>query len=137
LAGFIVDGLVRDATVLLDIGLPVICRGLLPVGPLKLPADLKGIGQRDVEVNVGEAVVKPGDWAFGDADGIIFIAAEHLPAVYEWADRSWEREEALTERIQAGEALGDLLDVEAFLTKRAEDPAADFNAHLAEQGHAI
>jgi regulator of RNase E activity RraA len=137
LTGFVVDGLVRDATTLLDIGLPITCRGLLPVGPLKLPAELKGIGQSGVEVTLGEAHVKPGDWVFGDADGIFFVAAEHLPAVFEQAETSWQREEALTAEIQAGAALGDLLGIEAFLAKRAEDPDADFNAHLAELGRAI
>lgn len=137
LAGFVVDGLVRDATTLLDIGLPVICRGLLPIGPLKLPADLKGTGVSGGEVTLGEAAVQPGDWAFGDADGVIFMAAEHLPAVFEQAEQSYEREEALTAEIQAGAALGDLLGIEAFLEKRAADPKADFNAHLAELGRAI
>jgi 4-hydroxy-4-methyl-2-oxoglutarate aldolase len=137
LAGFIADGLVRDVGTLLDIGLPVICRGALPVGPLKLPAELKGVGQSSVEVTLGDARVTPGDWAFGDADGAIFLGADHLPAVFEQAEQSWEREEALTAEIRAGAALGDLLGIEAFLAKRAEDPAADFNAHLAELGRAI
>ncbi len=45
LGGIIVDGLVRDAAELLEIGIPVFCRGLFPVGPLKLPAELKGVGE--------------------------------------------------------------------------------------------
>jgi regulator of RNase E activity RraA len=51
LAGFVIDGLVRDTTELIDIGLRVICRGAIPVGPLKLPAELKGIGQSGVEIH--------------------------------------------------------------------------------------
>lgn len=137
LAGFVVDGLVRDATTLLDIGLPVICRGLLPVGPLKLPAEVKGVGQIGVGLTLGEAQVKAGDWLFGDADGVIVIAAEDLPATFEQAAQSYEREEALTAELQAGAALGDLLGIEDFLAKRAADPDADFNAHLAELGRAI
>ena len=37
LAGFVVDGLVRDSTELIAMGLPVVCRGTFPRGPLKLP----------------------------------------------------------------------------------------------------
>jgi len=137
LAGFVVDGLVRDATTLLDIGIPVVCRGTVPVGPLKLPAELKGTGERGVRLALGDARVSPGDWAFADADGVIFLAAADLPAVYEQAARSWEREEALAAEIRAGAALGDLLGIDDFLAARESDPGADFNAHLAARGRAI
>jgi 4-hydroxy-4-methyl-2-oxoglutarate aldolase len=137
LAGFVVDGLVRDTTTLLDIGIPVVCRGTVPIGPLKLPADLKGTGERGVTLALGDARVSPGDWAFADADGVIFLAAADLPAVYEQAERSWEREEALAAEIRAGAALGDLLGIDDFLAARESDPGADFNAHLAARGRAI
>jgi regulator of RNase E activity RraA len=113
------------------------CRGTLPIGPLKLPAELKGIGQFGVPVRLGEVPVNPGDWAFADADGVLFLSAGHLPAVFDRAEQSRQREELLTAEIRAGAALGDLLDIKTFLQKHADDPAADFNAHLAERGRAI
>ncbi len=137
LAGIIVDGLVRDATDLLDIALPVICRGLYPVGPLKLPADLKGIGEIGVELTLGDVVVQPGDWAFADADGVVFLAAGDLVATFEWAEKSWRREEALAAQITSGSALGDLFEIERFLEARSQDPEVDFNQHLAALGRAI
>ena len=137
LAGFVVDGLVRDTTTLLEIGLPVFCRGTLPIGPLKLPAELKGLGESGIAVTLGEVTVNPGDWVFGDADGVVFFPADRLPAVFEQAEESLAREEALTAELRGGAALGDLLDIEGFLRKRAADPKADFNAHLAERGRAI
>lgn len=137
LAGFIVDGLVRDATELKEIGLPVFCRGLWPVGPLKLPSELKGIGRIGVDITVGGASIKTGDWAFGDADGIIFLETDELPSVYDWAEKSWNREESLVAEIKAGKSLGDLLGIEAFLAERDNNPQADFNQHLADLGRAI
>jgi regulator of RNase E activity RraA len=137
LAGFVVDGLVRDAVDLMDLGVTVVCRGLLPVGPLKLAPELKGIGQIRVDVKLGEANVRPGDWAFADADGVIFIFPEHLPTVFERAATLWEREKALAAEISAGASLGDIFGLEAFLEKRAQDPAVDFNAHLSSLGRAI
>jgi 4-hydroxy-4-methyl-2-oxoglutarate aldolase len=137
LAGFVVDGLVRDTTTLLDLGVPVVCRGAVPVGPLKLPAELKGVGERDVTLALSGARVSPGDWAFADADGVIFLASADLPAVYEQAAQSWEREEALAAEVRAGAALGDLLGIDDFLAARESDPGADFNAHLAARGRAI
>ena len=137
LAGIIVDGLVRDATELLDIDLPVASRGLYPVGPLKLPAELKGIGEIGVEMTFGDAIVSSGDWAFADADGVVFLAAEDLVATFEWAEKSWRREEALAEQITSGRALGDIFEIERFLQARSRDPQADFNQHLAALGRAI
>jgi 4-hydroxy-4-methyl-2-oxoglutarate aldolase len=137
LGGIIVDGLVRDAVALVEIGLPIFSRGRLPVGPLKLAPALKGVGEVGVELTLGEIQVKPGDWAFGDADGVIFIAAADLAATHEWAEKSWQREEALAAEMRAGKALGDLVEIEAFLEKRGQDPSADFNEHLARLGRAI
>lgn len=137
LAGFIVDGLVRDVTELKRIGLPVFSHGLLPIGPLKLPPELKGKGEVGVEITIGKATIKTGDWAFGDADGIIFLETDDLPSVYDWAEKSWKREETLSAEIAAGKPLGDLLGIEDFLAERERNPQADFNQHLAKLGRAI
>lgn len=137
LGGFVIDALVRDRLEVEHIGVPVCCHGVLPVGPLKLSPDLKSAGQANVEVQLGQATINPGDWAFGDADGVLFLAEADLENVFEQAETSWKREEALAEAIRSGEALGDLLDIDAFLDKRKQDPQADFNQHLAELGRAI
>jgi regulator of RNase E activity RraA len=137
LAGIIVDGLVRDATELLEINLPVICRGLYPVGPLKLPAELKSHGEIDVEVKVGDAIAYTGDWAFADADGVVFLAKKDLEVTFEWAEKSWRREEALAAEIKGGRALGDIFEIERFLEARNRDPQVNFNQHLAALRKAI
>jgi regulator of RNase E activity RraA len=110
---------------------------LWPIGPLKLPSELKGIGQIGVDIIVGGASIKKGDWAFGDADGIIFLETDALPSVYDWAEKSWHREESLSAEIEAGISLGDLLGIESFLAERERNPRADFNKHLAKLGRAI
>lgn len=137
LNGFVIDAFVRDRLEIQRLGLPVCCHGVIPVGPLKLSADLKGIGQADATVQLGQATVNPGDWVFGDADGVLVLAEADLDSVFEQAEVTWQREETLAEAMRSGEALGDLLGVDAFLAKRAHDPQADFNRHLAELGRAI
>ena len=136
LAGFVVDGLVRDTLAVLDIGLPVISRGTLPIGPLKIRADLKGIGRINVEVFFGEVAIQPGDWVFGDADGVIILAPDDLEAVFSQAKISQEREDQLMSEIRAGTPLGDLFQIEAFLEKRASDPTVSWSQHLADLGRA-
>lgn len=137
LGGLVVDAMVRDRSELLEIGVPVFSRGTVPVGPLKLPADLKGRGRLDVPVSLGDIRVEPGWWAFGDADGIVFVPDGHAAAIETEAAAAEEREEALTAALRAGGSLGDLLALDEFLAERRENPDADFNAHLRRIGRAI
>ena len=137
LAGIIVDGFVRDTTELIEIGVPIFCKGAYPIGPLKLPQELKAIGNIGLDLMLGNTTIKSGDWAFGDADGAIFLGNLDLLEVFEWAEKSYQREESLAAQIRSGVSLGELLDLENFLEKRASNPKADFNEHIAKLGQAI
>ena len=137
LAGIIVDGFVRDTTELIEIGVPIFCRGAYLIGPLKLPQELKEIGNIGLDLTLGNTTVKSGDWAFGDADGVIFLESSDLPAVFEWAEKSYRREESLAAQIRSGVSLGELLGLESFLEERESNPKADFNQHISELGRAI
>ncbi|MEM9002064.1 MAG: RraA family protein [Cyanobacteria bacterium P01_F01_bin.86] len=137
LGGIVVDGLVRDTTELIAIGVPIFCGGAYPIGPLKLPQDLKGIGHIGDELRLGNTTVKSGDWAFGDADGVIFLESLDLPKVWEWAEKSYHNEESLAAQIRSGVSLGELLDLETFMKERASNPQADFNQHISKLGQAI
>ena len=137
LAGIIVDGLVRDTTELIKIGVPIFCRGVYPVGPLKLPQELKKIGNIGLDLTLGNTTVKSGDCVFGDADGVIFLGSLDLPKDFEWAETSYRREESLAAQIRSGVSLGELLGLESFLEKRASNQKADFNEHISKLGQAI
>lgn len=65
-AGFVIDGAVRDVEALLRLGLPVYARGVTPRGPTKY-----GPGELNVPVAVDGMVVMPGDAILGDADGVV------------------------------------------------------------------
>ena len=136
LGGFVIDGLVRDAVELIDMGLPVMCRGTFPVGPLKL-AGTAGVGSVGGVVSIGGAATAPGMWVFGDADGVVVIDADGLPAVFERAEAAREQEEALAREIASGTPLAEAFDLESYLARRAANPDADFNAHLAGLNRAI
>jgi regulator of RNase E activity RraA len=137
LAGFVVNSCVRDVTAILDIGLPIFCRGATPLGPLKMPQENKGIGEVNVQIAFDSAEIEPGNWVFGDADGVLFIKAEELAAVFEQAAAAESREEQLVKQMNEGRALADILQIETFLAHRAEDPTADFNEHLGKIGGAL
>jgi RraA family protein len=77
IAGFIVDGLIRDLPGILPLDLPVFARGATPVGPLH-----RGPGEINYAIACGGVVVNPGDLIVADQAGIVVvprdIAAELL-----------------------------------------------------------
>lgn len=67
-AGFVVDGPVRDGSAIRSLGLPVYARGLTPRGPYK-----EGPGEINVPVSCGGVAVCPGDLVLGDVDGVVVV----------------------------------------------------------------
>lgn len=69
IAGFVVDGLVRDLPGILALAdLPVFARGVTPVGPLH-----RGPGEIGYPVTLGGIVVQPGDVVLADINGIAVV----------------------------------------------------------------
>jgi regulator of RNase E activity RraA len=77
--GAVIDGLTRDAAKILQMDFPVFAAGFSPLDS-KGRIDAVSHGQ---PIRIGECVVRPGDWVFGDIDGIVVmpaaLAAEALP----------------------------------------------------------
>lgn len=67
-AGIVVDGCVRDAAELAACAVGIRALALCPMPPAKL-----GAGQRDVPVRLQGVPVRPGDWVYADADGIVVL----------------------------------------------------------------
>lgn len=65
-AGVVVYGAVRDIAELRAIGLGLRALALTP-----MPTSRAGQGQRDVPVQLLGACVRPGEWLYADADGIV------------------------------------------------------------------
>lgn len=69
IAGFVVDGLIRDLPAILRLGdFPVFARGVTPIGPLH-----RGPGEVNYPVSVGGIVVHPGDIVVGDRNGVVIV----------------------------------------------------------------
>lgn len=65
-AGIVVDGCVRDVAELRAAGLPIRALALMP-----LRTDKKGQGEAGVPVQIQGQWVRPGDWLYADADGMV------------------------------------------------------------------
>jgi regulator of ribonuclease activity A len=69
-AGIVVDGCVRDLAELAATPVGIRALGLMP-----LPTVKRQQGQRDVAVCIQGVWVRPGDWLYADADGIVVMSA--------------------------------------------------------------
>lgn len=65
-AGVVIDGCVRDLAELAPLKL-----GIRALAPMPVPPSKNGVGERDVAVLIQGVWVRPGDWLYADADGIV------------------------------------------------------------------
>jgi len=134
LAGIIVWGAHRDTPELRHIGLPIFSYGTCPSGPQRLePRDSSALRS----ARFGEFLVEPTDVVFADDDGCLFVPAGRVDEMLGMAHEIWERERRQAEEIKGGLSLGDQLQFERYLQKRATDPSYTFREHLRKIGGAI
>ena len=80
LAGFVIDGAVRDREALTELGLPIFARAVTPAGPYK-----NGPGRQQCPVAIGGVCVLPGDIVLGDGDGVVIVPRAMASTVLETA----------------------------------------------------
>ena len=104
LAGLVVNGAVRDAATIIDMGFPVFCRGL----------SIKGTGKNqpgkvNVPVHMGDALVHPGDILVGDQDGLVVVRPAEAAETLRLARAREEKETHFRDAIKQGATTADLL----------------------------
>ncbi len=97
LAGFVVDGAVRDCVEIVKSGFPVFSRAVAPLGGGK-----EGPGQVNMPIICAGVVINPGDVIVGDGDGVAVIPADMLQAVLDAAKNKLAAEEIRIEAIKNG-----------------------------------
>ncbi len=100
IAGFVLDGPVRDADALIAKGYPIFSYGTNPCGPTK-----KTPGRVNWPVNIGGTSVNPGDLVIADADGVTFVERDKVGAIVALAQKKLDDEAARLEGIRAGRQL--------------------------------
>lgn len=107
--GIIIDGGTRDANAIVALGFPTFCRYVTPVyasrrcevRAYQQPISLAG--------QVGEAVVvRPGDFAVADRDGVVVVPKALIEEVLIAAERLEEIEEQIRAGLKAGEDREDV-----------------------------
>jgi len=97
IAGFVIDGAIRDADAIAGSGLPVFARGVTHRGPYK-----DGPGEINVAICIAGMVVNPGDIIVGDADGVLALPQDMAAEVIAAAAAQSQKEEATLAAIAAG-----------------------------------
>lgn len=100
-AGCLTDGLVRDVRRIRELGFPVFHGG---IGPL----DTKGRAEMmaaDEPVELGGARVAPGDFVFGDVDGVVIVPRAIASEAIRLALAKIEAEDSTREELLAGNSL--------------------------------
>lgn len=105
IAGFIVDGLIRDLPATLPLDIPIFARGTTPVGPLH-----RGPGEINYPVCCGGVVVSPGDLIIADAAGIVVVPQEIAPELLHRLQSHQAENAAYLAAVRRGEFSNDWVD---------------------------
>jgi len=104
-AGFVIDGAVRDVAAFLAADFPCFARGNTHRGPFK-----EGPGEINVPVAIGGLVIEAGDLIVGDEDGLVAVPASRLDDVLQAARAQALREQQRKEAILAGKDRREWID---------------------------
>lgn len=103
-SGVIIDGFVTDLAALLEIGLPIWCRGRSPLTTRNrgMTGHVGGI------VNCGGSMVGPGDIILADENGVVVLDPATAERHVETALKLQRDEVDMLQHLQAGETLADI-----------------------------
>jgi RraA family protein len=111
IAGFIVDGLIRDLPGIRALGdFPVFARGTTPVGPMH-----RGPGEINYPISAGGVVVNPGDIIVGDATGVVVVPQAIADDLLSRLTAAATREASYVAAVARGDFSNDWVD--ALLTE--------------------
>jgi RraA family protein len=97
IGGIVIDGAIRDVAELRDMDLPVFAVAAVPAGPTK-----NGPGSILHPINCGGIAINPGDWIFGDDDGVVTYFHHDRERLLEAAKEKYAAEQKRLSAIASG-----------------------------------
>jgi regulator of RNase E activity RraA len=104
--GAVIDGLTRDAAKILAMDFPVFASGF---SPLDSKGRLDAIHFNEV-IYIGHCRVRPGDWVFGDIDGVVVVPAELADHAFSRALEKVSGENRVREELAKGRSAQEVFD---------------------------
>lgn len=105
IAGFIVDGYIRDLPEILPLDFPVFARGCTAVGPLH-----RGPGEINYPICCGGVVTNPGDLVLADQFGIVILPREYAEEIYDRLVANRERSKDYLAGVKRGKFSNEWVD---------------------------
>lgn len=104
IAGLVINGCVRDANLIIELGFPVFCRGLSVKGTGKNQP-----GKVNLPITMGDVSIYPGDLVVGDRDGLVVVPHAEVAFAIASSLAREEKETSQREAIARGAFTADLL----------------------------
>jgi len=105
IAGFIVDGFIRDLPEILPLDFPVFARGATPIGPLH-----RGPGEINYPICCGGVVEHPADIIVADQAGVAVVPLDHAPEILARLVANRERNRQYLADVARGKFSNDWVD---------------------------
>ncbi len=106
IAGLIINGAVRDANTIIDLGFPVFCRGLSIKSTGKQQA-----GRVNVPICIGDTPIEPGDIIVGDRDGVCVVPRNGVERAIAMSEQREAKEEVMRRAIEQGANTVELMNL--------------------------
>ncbi|WP_418116804.1 4-carboxy-4-hydroxy-2-oxoadipate aldolase/oxaloacetate decarboxylase [Variovorax sp. 350MFTsu5.1] len=106
IAGLVINGCVRDANLIIDLGFPVFCRGLSIKGTGKNQP-----GRLNVPITFGDVLIHPGDIIVGDRDGVAVVPRDEVASAISSSLAREEKEAGQRKAIEQGAMTAELLNL--------------------------
>lgn len=97
IAGLVIDGCVRDADLIEQLGFPVFARGLSIRG-----TDKRGGGTINQPIKIGDIAITAGDLIVGDRDGLVVVPAAEINSALEAAQKREDKEDQIKKELREG-----------------------------------
>jgi RraA family protein len=117
IAGFVVDGFVRDLEAIRELDFPVYARGETLIGPLH-----RGPGEINYPICCGGVVVCPGDILAADQNGIVVMPRLYVETLYAKLSGHKDRMTNYLAAVRKGEFSN------AWVDRQLEDARCEFEA---------
>ena len=105
MAGLVIDGGVRDGSILEELGMPVFSAGLCIRGTTK---NKDAYGAINEPIRIGEIWIFPGDLIVADRDGVVVVPQSRIAEITEKSKAREDKESVTISKLKAGERTVDM-----------------------------
>ncbi len=112
-AGIVCFGWVRDVKDAEPLNMPLWAYGATPMA-----AAVGGAAPVPAALSLVDGQLEPGDWMFGDRDGLVVVPRAHSRVIIKAAELKDRKERAFKQRLRDGEVLHEMMNLAGHVERR-------------------